>query len=344
MARPSPHVQAIVGEDSYLAEQALEKVLEKAIGPDRQDSLQVLYGDEARWEDVLGRARTGSLFASRRAIVVRRAELLKYASAPRDDEEGEGRRSKATPEEDPVEAWAADPAPDVTLVLVAAKPDRRRNPWKRLLAKATVHDASPKKGRALRAHVEEELRGRGLRLAPDALNELLAEVGQDLRRLMGEVDKLEAYAGDRREITLDDVAAVLGRGLGQPLYLLADAFSARDAPASLELVERLLEDGEEGLRALATLHRSLRQVRGALALREARVAREEIGARLLPPNMQFKLDALLEASRRWSEPDLRRALEALGRADRRMKRGADAATTLVAAVVESCGAAATSPR
>jgi len=44
--------------------------------------------------------------------------------------------------------------------------------------------------------VEEALRGRGLRFAPDALDELIAEVGQDLRRLMGEVDKLEAFAGD----------------------------------------------------------------------------------------------------------------------------------------------------
>ena len=192
--------------------------------------------------------------------------------------------------------------------------------------------------------MEEELRGRGLRFAPEALNELIAEVGQDLRRLMGEVDKLEAFAGGRRDISADDVAAVLGRGLGQPLYLLSDAFAGRDAPASLELVERLLGDGEEGLRLLSTLHRSLLQVRGALAMREARAPRDEIGAKLLPPNMQFKLDALLEASRRWSEADLRRALAALGRADRRMKRGGDPATMLVAAVVESCGGGATWPR
>jgi DNA polymerase-3 subunit delta len=349
MARVSPPgpVQAIVGEDTYLAEEALERVLAAAIGGDRDEALQVLYGDEGKWEDVLAAARTGSLFASRRAIVVRRAELLKYANAPADDEDAEpkARRGKARSEEDPVEAYAADPSPDVTLVLLAAKPDRRRHPWKKLLASATVHDATPKKGRALRAHVEEALRARGLRFAPDALAELLAEVGQDLRRLMGEVDKLEAWAGGRKEITADDLAAALGRGLGQPLYLLSDAFSGRDVGTSLELVERLLGDGEEGLRVLATLHRSLRQVRGALALREARAPRAEIGEKLLPPNMQFKLDALLDASRRWSEADLRRALAALGRADRRLKRGGDPATTLVAAVAESCGGAgpATSP-
>jgi DNA polymerase-3 subunit delta len=316
-SRPGP-VQAIVGEDTYLAEEALERILAAAIGDDRQDALSVFHGDEAKWEDVLAAARTGSLFAPRRAVVVRRADLLKG-----DDEA--------------IFQYADDPVPDATLVLMAAKPDRRRNPWKKLLPKATLHDAAPKRGRALRGHVEQELRARGLRFAPEAFEDLVSEVGQDLRRLMGEIDKLEAFAGGRRDISADDVAAVLGRGLGQPLYLLSDAFAGRDAARSLELVERLLGDGEEGLRILSTLHRSLRQVRGAGAMREARVPRDEIGAGLLPANMQFKLDALLEASRRWREPDLRRSLAALGEADRRLKTGADGHTALVAAVAESCG-------
>ncbi|HSD30183.1 MAG TPA: DNA polymerase III subunit delta [Vicinamibacteria bacterium] len=322
--RPGP-IQAIVGEDTYLAEEALERVLAAAIGDDRQDALQVFHGDEAKWEDVLAAARTGSLFAPRRAVVVRRAELLKG-------------------DEEAVAGYAAEPTPDATLVLVAAKPDRRRNPWKKILPKVTVHDAAPKRGRALRAHVEQELRARGLRFAPEAFEELVSEVGQDLRRLMGEVDKLEAFSGGRREISADDVSAVLGRGLGRPLYLLSDAFASRDAPRSLELVERLLGDGEEALRLLSTLHRSLRQVRAARAMREARAPRDEIAARLLPPNMHFKLDGLLEASRRWSEPDLRRGLLALGEVDRRVKTGADAATALVAAVAGSCGRGAAAPR
>jgi len=277
--RPAP-IQAIVGEDSYLAEAALAQVLKDAVGSDQQESVRVLYGDEAKWEDVLSAARAGSLFAASRAVVVRRAELLKYASAPQDDEapsDAKG-RGKARSDEDPVDAYADAPAPDATLVLVAAKPDRRRRPWKSLLAKAVVHDAAPRKGRALRSHVEQELKRRGLRFTRDALDQLLEEVGQDLRRLMGEVDKLEAWADGRAEITSEDVASVLGRGLGQPLYLLSDAFAARDAPKSLELLERLLEDGEEGLRVLATLHRTLRQVRGAVAMREAGAAARAVWA------------------------------------------------------------------
>jgi DNA polymerase-3 subunit delta len=318
-SRPGP-VQAIVGEDTYLAEEALERVLAAAVGDDRQDALSVFHGDEAKWEEVLAAARTGSLFAPSRAVVVRRAEQLKG-----DDEA--------------ILEYAEDPAPDATLVLMAAKPDRRRNPWKKLLPKLTVHDAAPRKGRALREHVEQEIRSRGLRFAREAFDDLVAEVGQDLRRLMGEIDKVEAFAGGRREISADDVAAVLGRGLGQPLYLLSDAFAGRDAARSLELVERLLGDGEEPLRILSTLHRSLRQVRLVRALAERRSSPREIAQKLgLPPNLEFKAKLLIEASRRWTDPDLRRGLSALGEADRRLKTGADGHTALVAAVAESCGA------
>jgi DNA polymerase-3 subunit delta len=343
-ARPGP-VQAIVGEDTYLAEEALERILAQALGEDRADSLQVLYGDEARWEQVLAAARTGSLFASRRAIVVRRADMFAEDRAKKADDEqaedaaealrGPGRR-KSEPREHPLIEYLANPTPDVTLILVAGRPDRRRKPWARL-PKGVIHDASPKKGRALRAYVEEELRSRALRLGPDGVSELVDRVGQDLRRLMGEVDKLEAFAADGTSLSAADVAAVLGRGFARPLYLLGDAVAARDLPTSLELIDELMGEGEEGLRILATVHRSLRQVRAARAMRDARRSREEIGSRLLPPSMQFKLDAVLEASRRWSEAGLRRAFGALGRADRRLKRGAEAETTLLAALMEGCG-------
>jgi DNA polymerase-3 subunit delta len=345
-SRPAA-VQLIVGEDSYLAEQALERVLQRAVGQDRADSVSVFYGDESRWDSVLAAARTGSLFASRRAVVVRRADLLRSAgSGSEQDEPAKGTKGRSRGEVDPVLQFLEDPPPDLTLVLLAAKPDRRRNPWKRLSTEADVHSVEPKKGSALRGYVEEHLRGRGLRLTPDAVADLILEVGQDLRRLIGELDKLEAWGAGRQDaLTADDVHTVLGRGLGRPLYLLADAAAARDLPGGLEQLEELLAGGEEGLRILSTLHRALRQVRGAAALRAAKVPRAEIGARLLPANMQFKLDGLLEASRRWSEGDLRQAFALLERADRRLKSGADAGTTLVAAFVESCrGEAATSSR
>jgi DNA polymerase III delta subunit len=226
----------------------------------------------------------------------------------------------------------------VTLVLLAAKPDKRTRVWKRVLEKAVVTPADPPKGRALRGFVEDRLRQRKLRLSEEGAFELISRVGQDLRRLMGEIDKLEAFAagGSKATLSAEDVAAVMGRGMAQPLYKLADAFAARKRLLAWELMSGLLEEGEAAQRILATLHRSLRQVRGAKALQQRRASREELIKRL--QLLPFKAVDVLQAASRWSEPDLARALRALGQADRRMKTGVAAEVALGAAVVEACGA------
>jgi DNA polymerase-3 subunit delta len=311
-------VHAIVGDksyDSFLAEEALEQILAQAVGEDRS-TVEVLRGEETTWSRVLDAARTGSLFAARRAVVVRNADALKG-------------------EAEDLGSYLQNPSPGVSLVLLAAKPDRRRVVWKRLLDSASVVKAEPPKGQRLRAYVIDQLRRRKLAIGEQAIEEVLERVGQDLRRLMGELDKLEAFAYDAKgPLSAEDVAAVLGKGLAQPLYRLGDAFAAQRSEDVFALMEKSLEEGEPPLRILATLHRVLRQLRGAQALRLARVPREQLASRLqVPP---FKIADLMASERRWSEARLRRAFAALGQADVRIKTGAEPRTALESAVTEAC--------
>lgn len=174
MTKPSA-VHAIVGDrafDSFLAEEALEALLAEAVGKERADAVEAFRGEEATWARVLDAARTRSLFATQRAVVVRDADALKG-------------------EPDGLDAFLGDPPPGVVLVLLAAKPDRRRTVWKKLLERAKVVKAEPLKGAALRGRLQDELRRRKLAIPGDAVEEVLERVGQDLRRLMGELDKLE---------------------------------------------------------------------------------------------------------------------------------------------------------
>jgi DNA polymerase III subunit delta len=287
------------------------------VGDDRADSVQVLRGDETTWGRVIEAARTGSLFASRRAVVVRGADGLK----------GEG---------DELPAFLEDPSPDARLVFMALRPDKRRGVWKRLLERAQLHSAEPMKGRAARGYVADQVRRRKLALRDEAFEELFERVGQDLRRLMGELDKLEAFAeGQKGPLGAEEVAAVLGRGMAQPLYRIGDAFTMRRRAQLLSLMETVLEEGEPPLKVLATLHYAARRVRAARALRDARLPREALASRLgVPP---FKVQELMAATREWSDAELQRAVAALGEADRRVKTGADARAALVAAVVEATG-------
>ncbi|PYQ15148.1 MAG: DNA polymerase III subunit delta [Acidobacteria bacterium] len=286
--------------DSFLADQAVEKIVAAAIGDDRGDALEVLRGDETGWARVVEAARTGSLFAPRRAVVVRGAEALK----------GEG----------------------------AEMADKRRAIWKTILDRAAVVLAEPMKEAALRRHVTEEVRRRKLLVTQDGIAELVERVGPDLRRLMGELEKLEAFAEGGRNLTAEEVAAVLGRGRARPLYKLGDAVAMRQAGRALGFMEELLEEGEDALRILGTLHRSLRQVRGALGLQAARATREQMLAALrLNGPFAFKLNGLLDAAGGWSDEELAGALAALERADGRLKSGAEPRSTLAAALLEGCG-------
>lgn len=274
-----------------------------------------MRGEEAGWARVLEAARTRSLFAERRAVVVRNAEALRG--------DGEG-----------LAAYLDDPTPGLSLIFVAARVDRRRSVWKTLLERAAVVTVEPLKEPALRARLATELRSRRLDVAPEGLEEILSRVGQDLRRLMGELDKLEAF-GQGRPLSAEQVATCLGRGIAQPLYKLSDAFVARDVARVLSRIEEVLAEGEAPVMVLGTLFRALRQVRGAAGLPGTPFG--ELAARLqVPP---FKVKALLDGVRRWPAAELRRALDALAQADQRLKSGVDGRVALTAAVAAACRAA-----
>ncbi len=323
MSRPLRLVAGGRDFDAYLAEQTLERILDETIGDDRADALQGFRGDEASWAQVADAARTRSLFASKKVIVVRQAESLRG-------------------EEQPLLEYLKDPTPGITLVLVAAKVDKRKTGWKRLFEAAEVSPAEPLKGARLKAHVAAELRRRKLDLGAEAVLALIDRVGADLRRLIGEVDKLQAYAEGER-LSADEVVKVLGRGFARPLYELSDAFCERRAADTLGLLERALDEGEAPLRILAALQRSLRQLRAARALQQAGTPRDELARKLLPANMAFKLPSLLESARRWSEPLLVSATLALGGADRGIKTGAEARSALAASLALAFAGTATRP-
>jgi DNA polymerase III subunit delta len=313
-------VHLILGPDPCLAEEALEELLTAAVGKGREHSVEVLRGDETTWARILEVAGTGSLFAERRAVVVRNAGALK----------GEGDEVLRN-----LVRYLDGPTPELSLIVMAAKADRRKGVWKTLADRADVRSAEPLKGRQLRMHVTARVKARGLRLTEDGLSELLDRVGADLQRLMGELEKLEAFADGRREpLGAGEVSSVLGRGLGRPLYKLGDAMAARRPAEALQLMQEMLGDGEPALLVLSALHRALRTARGVGALAGQRMPRDQVAARLrVPP---WKLDELITSARRWPEEDLRAALRALDLADRRIKTGAEPLSALSAAVTEAC--------
>src|SRR5258708_5859671 len=157
----------------------------------------------------------------------------------------------------------------------------------------------------------------------------LAAAGDDLTRLVQELDKLRAVAG-ARPATRGDVAAQVGAHHGVTVHDLADAVLARNGLKAAALVEPVLElAGMSGVRILSALGTHL----VGLAL-----AREELErgttARQLPAVLLRHLMAArpyglgdwketaakwATAAGHWSTADVSRAVRAALAADRALK-------------------------
>jgi DNA polymerase III subunit delta len=124
-------------------------------------------------------------------------------------------------------------------------------------------------GRDLGAVVDDALKKGGFSIAPEARAALLASLGGDRLATRGELSKLMLYAHGQREITLEDVDAIMSDVSSLAMDAVVDAAFAGEG-TGLEIGSRRL--AAEGVNAATLLGAALRH---ALLLLTARFAVEE---------------------------------------------------------------------
>ena len=104
----------------------------------------------------------------------------------------------------------------------------------------------------------QRLKPQGKKIAANALNALTLRAGTGLTRLSAELDKLSAYAGERREITVQDVDALVTPSLEDNIFKLMDYLLSGDMAAAQRLIRELTQHGQTPVGILATLAGNLR--------------------------------------------------------------------------------------
>ena len=157
------------------------------------------------------------------------------------------------------------------------------------------------------------------------------EFGTDLRRLLNELEKLSLYRmsslsslpSGGKNMDLETIATVLGRGKAQSIFKFVDAVGAGNAAQALRQLGRLLEEGEPPLKILALVDRLFGQLRVTREV-QAGSSGGRGGANLarilgVPP---YAVKGLSEAARRFDRAGLANALRRLSETDRILKSSA----------------------
>ncbi|MGI8612434.1 MAG: DNA polymerase III subunit delta [Nocardioidaceae bacterium] len=294
-------VTLLSGKAEYLAEREVAEALAEVRTADADcDLTSVEAGDLASGS--LAELTTPSLFARVRMVVIRGLSELP------DDVQGQ------------LLAYAADPAPDVVLVLLhpgGAKATSLLDRLRKLPAVRQVACEAPKPWE-LSAFVTAEVRRRSGQIAPDAAEFLAAAVGDDLRALAGAADQLVADF-ERERLTTSMVRRYFDGRAEVKSFDIADAAIEGRVALALEQLRWAMGNAVAPVlitSAFASGLRSLARLQAAPAgLRDGDLARE-IGAQ------PFRLRALRNQLREWDATGLVSALQAVAQADLEVKGGA----------------------
>lgn len=219
----------------------------------------------------------------------------------------------------PLVDYLVDPLPSTVLVL-----EWRTGKVPKALLEAVTRvggaqvDTSP--GRKVGEWVAEHLAESGLKVDAEGRSRLVTWVGDEPSRLLGLIDLLRSTYGSGVKISAAEIEPFLGDDGGVPPWDLTDAIDRGDRASALELLQRMIGQGERHpFQVLSTLHSHFARM---LRLDGADVSSEKDAAALLGmKGSTFPAKKALGQARRLGHERIVRAVSLLADADLDLRGG-----------------------
>ena len=219
----------------------------------------------------------------------------------------------------PLVEYLVDPLPSTLLVLEW----RGGKVPKSLLESVTrvggaLVDTSP--GRKVAEWVTQHLAEADLKVDQEGRSRLVTWVGDEPSRLLGLIDLLRSTYGPGVKITAAEIEPFLGDDGGVPPWDLTDAIDRADRSSALDLLQRMIGQGERHpFQVLSTLHSHYARM---LRLDGADVTGEKQAAELLGmKGSTFPAKKAMGQARRLGHDRVVRAIDLLAQADLDLRGG-----------------------
>ena len=152
--------------------------------------------------------------------------------------------------------------------------------------------------------IEKRVKKHGGEIERKAAATLATLIGNDLRRLDSEIQKLVTYVNGTRPIREDDVTRLAPAALEANVFELVDALGRRDGKRAMRELQRLLDLGEQALGLLAMITRQFRLMLQVKELQEQHAPAPEM-AKVLGQH-PFVIDKIGQQARNFSLAQLER--------------------------------------
>jgi DNA polymerase-3 subunit delta len=208
------------GDEDYFINEVIEYA-EKSIlsAAEAEFNQTVFYGKDANWADVVNACRRYPMFADRQVVLLKEAQQMKDVEK--------------------LEAYIENPLSS-TILVVSYKGktlDGRQKFSKLIKKKGEVFLSKRMYDNQLPGWVNDYLKANGFSIKPKALSLLVDHIGNDLSRIVNEIEKLSLNLGKTKNITEDEIEKFIGISKEYNIFELQNALSRKDQPKAIRIIQ-----------------------------------------------------------------------------------------------------------
>lgn len=295
-------VYLFTGEDLFRKKELIDQIT-AAVQPD-DFNIYASSAEKADMGEALALANTAPVFSPRRLVILTGIEKLR---------------------KDPKEAlirYLENPL-DTTVLILTHNDSKKFKTEKTLAAAAAACGDTANfdelKRDDLAMWIRQRCKQNGLNADFDAVETLCEAVGGDLNALAQEIEKLALYTAEResKTITKEDVLAGVGFSKEENPFELSNAVQYMNKKKALQLVDKLLDSGEEPIGVLAKITYPIEKMARIKTMSNAGMPSVEISR---AAGLMFWESSLVNNARNFpSEEIFLRTLDRIIEADKALK-------------------------
>ncbi|MBM3443351.1 MAG: DNA polymerase III subunit delta [Bacteroidetes bacterium] len=278
------------GEEEYWIDEAVHYA-EHSILSEAEASfnLTVFYGRDAAWADIINACRRYPMFSERQVVLVKEAQHMR--------------------EIEKLEPYFENPSAS-TLLVVSYKEktlDKRTRFAKTVAKHAEVATCKKLYDDKIPEWTRRHVESIGLIIDEKAVMLIVEHIGNDLTRIVHEVDKLRINLKDRKNITEDDIESYIGISKEYNVFELQTAIGRKDLPKAIRIINYFGSNPKAGpmLLVLPILYNYFSKL---YLLTSPEASREEKGQAALLGVNPFFLKDYLASFRAYGPEGVRKAL------------------------------------
>ncbi len=274
----------IIGEDFYLIQESVHVLKNHVenLGVNFDFNYDCVYVSETKAPDIVDKIETLPMMSPYRFVIVKEAELLK-------DKDWDIIKK----------SFEKGLSQSIVVFVHESKFDKRKKIYKWLTTNTQIVELVTPYENQVPVWIHYMAQKNGLILDQGAALQLLHLVGVDLTEIHNEILKLKLYFDDHQgPLQIDDILKVVSKKRIESVFDLTASVALGNKSLSLQLLNDLLNQGQNEVGVVALISRHMRILKKILEFSQVGVSQKQLSTKVgVSP---FFIEQYVQQSRKWT--------------------------------------------